>query len=59
MLVVSDDPRDDDIPEGGEADNENQASSAAPAITEVVELSINSVVGLSSPKTMKVKGRIA
>ena len=28
-------------------------------VEEIVELSINSVVGLSAPKTMKIKGKIA
>lgn len=59
MLVVSDEPRNEEFLERDETDKENRPPSADPTITEVVELSINSLVGLSSPKTMKVTGRIA
>lgn len=59
MLVVSDEPRDEEFLKRDETDKENRPPSTDPTITEVVELSINSVVGLSSPKTMKVTGRIA
>lgn len=55
MLVVS-----DDLDLGfGDRVEESADVPMTTQVGDVVELSINSMVGLSSPKTMKVKGMIA
>lgn len=58
MLVGSDDDQGGGREWGVFSVEVNEGSSNA-GIGEIVELSINSMVGLSSPKTMKVKGTIA
>lgn len=54
MLIVKEDGTEYEIEEEIEDDSEE----SSPEMSELAELSLNSVVGLSSPRTMKLRGTI-
>lgn len=49
--------KDKEVEEGAELESKEDGKEEAD-IGEMVELSINSVVGLTTPKTMTIKGKI-
>ena len=54
VLIVDDERGDLGVEEEARMNDTHES-----AIDEIAELSINSMVGLSAPKTMKVKGKIS
>ena len=53
MLLVQDNFTEEEIAELGGGDKRQTEE-----VEEIIELSINYVVGLSTPKTMKIEGKI-